>query len=69
MAETKTFLRALRERLMYLIAVLLILLIPLIFFSFGSGLIEKVAKKIPLREGNFSGAGGVLKAESPPAPR
>ena len=36
MAETKTFLRALRERLMYLIAVLLILLIPLIFFSFGS---------------------------------
>jgi hypothetical protein len=69
MADAKTFLRALRERLMYLVAVLLILLIPLLFISFGSGLIEKVAKKIPLREGNFSGAGGVLKAERPSAPR
>jgi len=66
MTGIKPFLRALRARLMYVIALLLILLIPLIFISFGSGLITKVAKKIPLKEGNFSGTGGVLHVDRAP---
>ena len=69
MKGIRSLLQALRVRVMYLIALLLILLVPLIFISFGSGLITKVAKKIPLREGNFSGAGSVLDVDRAPGQR
>jgi hypothetical protein len=42
---------------MYLIAVLLVLLVPLMFFAFGSGIVEKIGRKIPIREGTFSATG------------
>jgi len=67
MTNINSLLVWLRIKLMYLVALLLILLIPLIFFSFGSGLLEKVAKKIPLREGNFTN-GGQLNTSRPAAP-
>jgi hypothetical protein len=69
MPEIKPLLRTLRTRLMYLVALLLILLIPLIFISFGSGIITNLAKKIPLREGNFSSTNGQLRVERTPGQR
>ncbi len=49
-----------RIAVMYLVAILLIILIPLIFISFGSGIIEKVGRKIPIKEGTFDPETGGL---------
>jgi hypothetical protein len=57
MANIRAFLVTARIRLIYFIAVLLVLLVPILFFAFGSGLVEKVGRKIPLREGRFSATG------------
>ena len=54
-----------RTVLMYLIAVGLVILIPLTFFFSGSGLMEKIGKKIPIKEGTFDSGSGQLKAEKP----
>jgi hypothetical protein len=63
MTGIKQLLQTLRIRMMYLIALLLILLIPLIFISFGSDIIVNIAKKIPLKEGKFSNTRGQLSIE------
>lgn len=55
----------LRISLMYIWAVILVLLIPMIFFSFGSGLLEKVGKKIPIREGTFNSQDGSFQLTKP----
>ena len=49
-----------RITVMYLIAILLIFLVPLIFISFGSGIVEKLGKKIPIKEGTFDPETGGL---------
>lgn len=49
-----------RIAVMYLVAILLIFLIPLIFIGFGSGIIEKVGRKIPIKEGTFDPETGGL---------
>ena len=49
-----------RITVMYLVAILLIILVPLIFISFGSGIIEKFGKKIPIKEGTFDPETGGL---------
>ncbi len=53
MKKIKTF-------LVYLWAVLLIFFIPYMFFSFGSGLPQKLGKHLPIREGDFSQRSGSL---------
>jgi hypothetical protein len=50
---------------MYIWAVILVLLVPVIFFSFGSGLVEKVGRKIPIREGTFNSQDGSLQLTKP----
>jgi len=40
MNTIRKFFVAARIRLMYLIAVLLVLLVPLMFFAFGSGIVK-----------------------------
>jgi hypothetical protein len=50
---------------MYIWAVILVILIPVIFFSFGSGFVEKVGKKIPIREGTFNSHDGSLQVSKP----
>jgi len=67
MANIRKILVAARIRIMYLVGILLVLLVPLLFVAFGSGLVEKAGKKIPLREGKF-GATGELQLDRP-APR
>jgi hypothetical protein len=57
MIDIRKFFVGARIRLMYLIAVLLVLLVPLMFFAFGSGLVEKIGRKIPIREGTFNATG------------
>lgn len=54
-----------RITVMYLIAILLIILVPLIFISFGSGIIEKFGKKIPIKEGTFDPETGGLILDKP----
>jgi hypothetical protein len=46
--------------LVYLWAFLLILMIPAMFISFGSGLAQKLGKHLPIREGDFSQRNGSL---------
>lgn len=65
MSRLKIFLAKSRTKLMYLIALLLIVLIPLLFFAFGSGLTEKLGKKIPIKEGTFDLKTGSLKLIRP----
>jgi hypothetical protein len=62
MANVRKILVAARVRIMYLVGVLLVLLVPLLFVAFGSGIVEKVGKKIPLHEGKF-GATGELQLD------
>jgi len=57
MNTIRKFFVAARIKLMYLIAVLLVLLVPLMFFAFGSGIVKKIGRKIPIREGKFSATG------------
>ncbi|TKJ28616.1 hypothetical protein CEE39_09960 [bacterium (candidate division B38) B3_B38] len=49
-----------RITVMYLVAILLIILVPLIFISFGSGIVQKLGKKIPIKEGTFDPETGGL---------
>ena len=65
MSRLKIFLTKTRTKLMYLIALLLIVLIPLLFFAFGSGLTEKLGRKIPIKEGTFDSKTGSLKLTRP----
>ncbi len=66
MTRLNDILRKARVKLMYLVAVLLLLLIPVLFFAFSSGLTEKLGKKIPIREGTFDSKTGSLKLTKPP---
>lgn len=65
MANLKNIAIKIRIKIMYIVAVFLLILIPLLFFSFSSGLIEKIAKKIPLKEGTFDSKSGELKLTKP----
>jgi len=65
MLRLKNILTKAKVKLMYLVAVLLIVLIPLLFFGFGSGLTEKLGKKIPIKEGTFDSKTGSLKLTKP----
>jgi hypothetical protein len=56
-----SFLKKAKIGVVYLWAVLLIVLIPIIFFNLGSGLVQKIGKKIPIREGTFNSQDGSLK--------
>lgn len=58
------FMKKIRIGIVYLWAVLLALLVPVFFFSMNSPTVEKFAKKIPLREGNF-GQDGSLQLSQP----
>ncbi len=53
-------LHKLKIGLIYLWAILLVLLVPVFFFSMNSPMVEKIARKIPIREGTF-GEDGSLK--------
>ena len=57
----KSFITKIKIGLVYFWAVLLILLIPTMFFTFGSGLVQKIGKNIPIREGTFNSQDGSLK--------
>jgi hypothetical protein len=61
-------LAAVRIRVMYLVAILLLLLVPVMFFAFGTGLVERIGRKIPIREGTFDASGG-LQIERGDVPR
>jgi PDZ domain-containing secreted protein len=65
MSRFKNILTKTKVKLMYLVALLLIVLIPLLFFSLGSGLTEKLGKKIPIKEGTFDSKTGSLKVTKP----
>jgi hypothetical protein len=65
MPRLKNILKKAKTKLMYLVALLLIVLIPLLFFSFGSGLTKKLGKKIPIKEGTFDSKTGSLKLTKP----
>ena len=58
MADIKKISTKIRITVMYIIAIILIILVPLIFISFGSGMIEKFGKKIPIKEGTFDPESG-----------
>ena len=64
MANKKKISTKIRITVMYFIAILLIMLVPLIFISFGSGIIEKFGKKIPIKEGTFDSESGKLKLKN-----
>jgi hypothetical protein len=49
--------------LIYIWAVILVLLVPVMFFTFGSGLPEKVGRKLPLKEGTFNQGNGSLQSD------
>jgi hypothetical protein len=54
-----------RMYLVYLLAVLLVLVVPLMFFAFQSGLPETLARVIPLREGTFVVENGKVRLVLP----
>jgi hypothetical protein len=49
--------------LVYIWAVLLVFFVPVMFFSFSSGLPEKLGRKIPLKEGSFQQRDGSLQSD------
>jgi hypothetical protein len=55
--------KKLRVVLVYIWAVVLVLLVPVMFFSFGSGLPEKLGRKIPIKEGTFNRGNGSLQSD------
>lgn|GEM_PF-6124303 len=63
--QSKTLLAKIRIALVYLWAALLVLLVPVFFFNLNGPLIEKIGRKIPIHEGNFSSQAGTLKADGP----
>ncbi len=66
MTRLNDLLKKARVKLMYLVAVLLVVLVPLFFFAFSSGLTQKLGKKIPIKEGTFDSKTGSLKLTRPP---
>ncbi len=54
-----------RAGIMYVVAVLLLLLVPLWFFLMNPGTIRKIGEKIPIREGTFDSRDGSFGAERP----
>lgn len=65
MTKTKDTLVRLRIVVMYIIALALVLLVPLSFMLQGTGLIQKIGRKIPIREGTFNSRNGDLSQQKP----
>ena len=62
-----TLLGKIRIGFIYLWAILVVLLVPNFFFSLNGRLVEKVGKKIPIREGTFQDQRGSLQMSEPAA--
>lgn len=65
MNQANGFFGRLRVVIMYIVAVALLFLVPLTFMSLGSGLVEKIGRKIPIKEGTFSSNTGDLSTSRP----
>ena len=65
MNRTGNFFVRLRVVVMYIVAVALLFLVPLIFMSLGSSLVEKIGRKIPIKEGTFNSNTGDLSISRP----
>lgn len=65
MSRTGNFFVKLRVVVMYIVAVALLFLVPLTFMSLGSSLVEKIGRKIPIKEGTFSSNTGDLSTSRP----
>jgi hypothetical protein len=60
MADKNTLIVRLRIGFMYIIAFVLLILVPLLFMNMTPQNIEKLGKKIPIREGTFESRDGGL---------